>query len=61
MIDNLCPSCGDDLDWPSGDGCANMTAHKNDNLDPNDQEAVLYNVLKENLVVLPLKPDTRIV
>ena len=30
MIDNLCPSCGDDLDWPSGDGCANMTAHKND-------------------------------
>lgn len=31
MIDNLCLSCGDDLDWPSGDGCANMTAHKNDN------------------------------
>ena len=26
-----CLSCGDDLDWPSGDGCANMTAHKNDN------------------------------
>ena len=31
MIGNLCLSCGDDLDWPSGDGCANMTAHKNDN------------------------------
>ena len=31
MISNICLSCGDDLDWPSGDGCANMTTHKNDN------------------------------
>lgn len=23
-----CPSCGEPLDHPSGDGCANMTAHK---------------------------------
>lgn len=30
MISNICLSCGDDLDWPSGDGCANMTAHKNE-------------------------------
>ena len=25
---NPCPSCGDPLDHPSGDGCANMAAHK---------------------------------
>ena len=30
VIDDLkpCPSCREPLDHPSGDGCANMTAHK---------------------------------
>lgn len=23
----LCPSCKEPLDWPSGEGCANMTKH----------------------------------
>ena len=27
MID-LCPSCREPLDYPSGDGCAAMTLHK---------------------------------
>lgn len=26
--ENLCPSCREPLDYPSGDGCANMTAHE---------------------------------
>ena len=25
--DKLCPSCREPLNYPSGDGCANMTAH----------------------------------
>ena len=25
---NLCPSCREPLDYPSGDGCAAMTKHK---------------------------------
>ena len=25
---NLCPSCREPLDYPSGDGCAAMTMHK---------------------------------
>lgn len=25
--ENLCPSCHEPLSYPSGDGCANMTAH----------------------------------
>lgn len=24
---DLCPSCREPLDWPSGDGCAAMTKH----------------------------------
>ncbi len=30
MPEGICPSCGDWLDLPSGDGCANMTAHNNE-------------------------------
>ena len=48
MISNICLSCGDDLDWPSGDGCANMTAHKNESVVLSNQEVELYEVLKEH-------------
>ena len=27
-MDDLCPSCREPIDWPSGDGCAAMTKHK---------------------------------
>jgi len=27
-MDDLCPSCREPLDYPSGDGCAAMTKHK---------------------------------
>lgn len=27
-MSDLCPSCREPLDWPSGDGCAAMTKHK---------------------------------
>lgn len=30
-----CPSCRELLDHPSGDGCANMTAHKADTIKPD--------------------------
>ena len=26
--DKLCPSCREPLDYPNGEGCANMTAHE---------------------------------
>jgi len=35
---NPCPSCGEPLDHPSGDGCANMTAHKE--RDVGDEELI---------------------
>lgn len=30
LDDKLCPSCREPLSYPSGDGCANMTAHNSE-------------------------------
>lgn len=31
-MDDVCPSCREPLDYPSGDGCAAMTKHREDPL-----------------------------
>ena len=38
MMSELCPSCREPLDYPSGDGCAAMSRHKEIEMTKDEQE-----------------------